>query len=336
MTTFELPDGRRVALIGDPHLGKDFDKHAPPARRGQRSTMQMAQFYDELRADAEVIIMVGDLFDHPRVSDGVVIGAAHAVRFMAEAWPDKTFIMMAGNHDMPRNLTSVGAWTKFTKMLEDRRPNLHIVRRPAVINDVAVFPWEWDRSALEQVEDVRSETPLAAVGHWDLELFDGDGKHMAPTKALHEAFGKIGIYSGHFHTPGVYTVDGIDVVCTGSMQPISHGEDPDKSLYITVTMDELNNMRPCDYYNKHVRVLVKPGEEIPDLNCLGVSHKRLVEESETHQGVISPASFDWTERLAQRISTLSQPVQDFIIERIPDADPQKQRRGGASADLESV
>lgn len=336
MTTFELPDGRKVALIGDPHLGKDFDKHAPEARRGQRTTMQMAQFYDELRAPADIIVMVGDLFDHPRVGDGIVIGAAHAVRFMAEAWPDKTFIMMAGNHDVPRNLTSVGAWTKFTKILEDRQPNLHVVRRPAVIEDIAVFPWEWDRTALEQIEDVKDEKVLAAIGHWDLELFDGDGAHMAPTKELVSLFGDIGIYSGHFHTPGVYLVDGIDVVCTGSMQPISHGEDPNNNFYITVTLDELAEMQPEDYHDKHVRVLVKAGEEVPALNCLGVTHKRLVEETETHQGRISPADFDWNERLALRIAKLAKPVQEFIIERMPDADPQKQRRRSDGAGSESL
>lgn len=331
MITFILPStGKTVGLIGDPHLGKDFDKHAPRSRKGERAMRQMAKFNEELSANVDIVVMVGDLFDHPMVSRGIVVGAAHAVRFQAEAWPDKTFIMMAGNHDVPRNLSSVGAWPIFTKMLEDRYPNLHVVRRPQVIEKIALFPWEWDRTALEQLEDVGGHEADAAVGHWDLELFDGDGDHMAPTKALEEAFGEqIALYSGHFHTPGVYTVDGIDVECTGSMQPISHGEDPGELFYVTRPLEEVLS-NPEAYRDKHVRVIVKPGEEVPDLDCLAVTHLR-VREDEEQQVTLSPENFDWTARLAERILKLPVKVQDFIIERMPDADPKKQRRSGAGA-----
>lgn len=329
--------GQRVGLIGDPHLGKDFDLHAPAHRKGERRMKQMAQFNEELwTEDVDIIVMVGDLFDHPQVSHSTILLAARAVLNAAEMRP-VTFIMMAGNHDMPRNLTTVGAWTTFTKMLEDRIPNLHVLRRPALMHKLALFPWEWDRTSEEQVLDLAGGEADAAIGHWDLELFDGDGSHMAPTATLKDTFGDhLDIYSGHFHTPGLYKVDGIVVTCTGSMQPITHGEDPNEQFYVTLTLDELKATDPAVLHDKHVRVLVKPGEEVPEIDCLAITHKRLAQETEKHEGSFTPDSLDWAQKLSGRIAKLAKPVQDFIIERMPDVDPKKQRRSGSDARSEGA
>jgi hypothetical protein len=324
-------DDMRVHLIGDPHLGKDFDKHAPTHRRGERATKQMAQFIDELHHPSDIIVMVGDLFDHPGVSNSIVVGAARAVLAAAESRPDTIFIMMAGNHDLPRNLTRVGAWTTFTKMLEDRMENLVIARWPMVVARIAVFPWEWDRTAAEQVGDLAGWPADAAIGHWDLEMFDDDGSHMAPVEELRSAFGQdVILRSGHFHKPGVYG----EVICTGSMQPMSHGEDPDEQFYVTRTLEQVLAAGD-DLRDKHVRVLVKPGEEIPEIDCLGVTHLRVREETENHPVTLSPSNFDWTKRLSDRIKNLKPAVRDFIVERMPDVDPDKQRGSSASPDSES-
>src|SRR3546814_16299307 len=61
--------------------------------------------------------------------------------------------------------------------------------------------------------------------HWDLQSFGGDDSHICPTAALKAKFGDgLTIYSGHYHLPGEYEVDGHTVVCTGSMEPYSHAD----------------------------------------------------------------------------------------------------------------
>src|SRR3546814_19137811 len=62
------------------------------------------------------------------------------------------------------------------------------------------------------------------------------------------------IYSGHYHLPGEYEVDGHTVVCTGSMEPYSHAEDPSGDLYVTLTLAELEARD--DLHDKCVRVLL--------------------------------------------------------------------------------
>ena len=84
-----------------------------------------------------------------------------------------------------------------------------------------------------------------------------------------------------------------------------------------------------------MRVVVAPGEEVPKIDCLALTHKRVAAEVEHHEGTFTPDSLDWAQRLSQRVAKLAQPVQEFIIERMPDADPEKQRRSGSNIGGES-
>lgn len=61
----KLSDGRIVNAIGDPHLGRKFEVGVPLARRGQREAAQMRDFREKLMEEADVCIVVGDLFDYP-------------------------------------------------------------------------------------------------------------------------------------------------------------------------------------------------------------------------------------------------------------------------------
>jgi hypothetical protein len=323
VTQFQLADGRLVHLIGDPHLGKNFDLNAPRHRQGERATRQMAHFHEELSTSADIIVMVGDLFDHPGVSHGVIMGAASAVGLMAEAWPDKTFVMMAGNHDISRNLSSVGAWTSFTKILQGRSPNLHILREPAYIDGIVFCPWEWGVPAIDQVRNAEDHVwgqVEAVVGHWDLKSYGGDDSHLVPTAQIARQWPDATLWSGHYHVPGDYN----GVTCTGSMEPYSHGEDPNEVLYVTRSLSQLMG-DPEQYRYKNVRVVLREGEEIPQgLDVLSLTHVR-VREDDISQVTTSLGTFDWTTRLRARIAKLAEPVQSFIIERMPDAAPEKQR-----------
>jgi DNA repair exonuclease SbcCD nuclease subunit len=116
----ELPCGTRVWHIGDPHLGKRFENGVPLHRCGEREARQMRKFKDELATDADVIIMVGDLFDHPQVAMATIIDAVDAIELAAMRRPNVQFFMMAGNHDRSRQLNTAGAWEVFRKIIEGR------------------------------------------------------------------------------------------------------------------------------------------------------------------------------------------------------------------------
>lgn len=316
MTDFTLADGTRVHLIGDPHLGKKFEVGVHVSRRGEREQKQAMHFRRELEADADIIVMVGDLFDHPYVGLSVIDAAATAIYSAALNNPDVTFIMMPGNHDLPRNVAAVGAFHDLWDRLHERLPNLVIPRSPEVIRGLAIFPWQWDRTAEEQVADVAGDTAVAAVGHWDLKSFGGSDNHLAPVAALRAAFGDIPLYSGHFHVPGEYLVMGYPVLCTGSLEPYSHGEDPDNAVY--VTLDRAEALAQADtLVDKCVRVRLAPGEDLPEINCLALTHTR---EAVVDHGVsqrVSLDTFDWDAILRTKLATLDPEVREFIEERLP-------------------
>ena len=313
---FSLSNGKTVALIGDPHLGRKFENGVPLHRRGERERKQLANFQEQLVQEADIVVMVGDLFDHPHVGFKVVLDAYTAIDAAATATGNE-ILLLAGNHDLPRNLEVVGAFEMLEALLEGH-PKVTVVRRPWIKDGLALFPWEWNRTALDQVEKLYDNGRVeAAIGHWDLQSFGGDDSHVCPTAALKAKFGnELAIYSGHYHLPGEYEVDGHTVVCTGSMEPYSHAEDPDGSLYVTLTLDELEGRD--DLHDKCVRVLLAEGEELPsDLDCLALTAKRAAKE-DTEVGEITLGDFNWSSILAEKLAPLTAEVRGFIEERLSE------------------
>src|SRR3546814_19354340 len=113
-------------------------------------------------------------------------------------------------------------------------PKVTTVRRPWIKDGLALFPWEWSRTALDQVEKLYNNGRVeVAIGHWDLQSFGGDDSHICPTAALKAKFGDgLTIYSGHYPLPGEYEVDGHTVVCPGSMDHYSHAQAPSGALSV--------------------------------------------------------------------------------------------------------
>lgn len=306
-------------LIGDPHLGKKFEAGVPPLRRGEREREQMEQFKDELNTDAPMIVMVGDLFENPYVSHAVVKQTIDAVLSAARQRPEVQFVFMAGNHDRPRKLTASGAFDVFQRACNLRVDNLTVLTSPAIIKDVAFFPWEWDHTAESQVPKEKYFNVKAAVGHWDLASYGGDDSHLAPVVALRHAFGDVPLYSGHYHTPGVYPVEGVDVHCTGSMQPYSQGEDPEGLIYVTMDLEELLEADPLSLASRCLRVRLRPGETLPaDIDCRSIIGQRVEAESRPDAGQ-TPAldRFDWSAIISKALEPLDAEVRGFIEERLP-------------------
>lgn len=300
-----------MKLIGDPHLGREF-KHAPLHRRGEREATVRAEFRRQLQAGARdgLCICVGDLFENPNVSRETVKWAIDTVHeFAAEG---STLVFMAGNHDRSRQPGVVSAWDLFVRGVRGL-PWVVIVEVPTVVWDVLCLPWEWGRSALEQLEGFDAQGATVAVCHHDLESFGGNDTHMLPARRLRE-LGVEEIHTGHWHLAGDYVVDGVTVHCTGSMLPYSHSEDPDELTYVTRNLDQIEGL---DLHDKIVRIRAKRGDDIPEIDCLGLTIEWQNEDVDTLI-VDTSQSFDLSLAITAAFDRGEVPtdVRDFINERL--------------------
>jgi hypothetical protein len=90
----------------------------------------------------------------------------------------------------------------------------------------------------------------------------------------------------------------VTVVVVGSMQPYSHGEDPNNNIYVTVPLEIITQRLlkdPTEFHNKCVRVLLKKGEEIPaNLDVLQLSFK-YVDQDEKEENEVQMEIFSFRE-----------------------------------------
>lgn len=305
-------------LIGDPHMGRDF-KGVPLHRKGERERMQIDDLRRNLAQPCRMNVNIGDVFDKPLVDLKVVHAVADAYYEASEAYPDTQFVVLAGNHDLFRQLVDKdgrplkGSFHALARMI-GHLPNVTVLFEPAIINDVAFFPWQWDVSAKDQVNELGASY-RGAYGHWDLADFGGNNEHLVPIKEL-EAHGASEFWSGHFHVAGDYMVDGVPVHCTGSMQPYTHAEDPTGNFYRTLTLAELDDI---DVTNMNIRVILAPGETLPDVDCLSIiSMRQDAPEALEFDDNVGLGDFDLATVLAQKFEELSVPpkVQNVIREKL--------------------
>lgn len=305
-----------IWLIGDPHFGRNFNNGTPLHRRGDRERMQREQFIEELNHPASTIVMVGDLMDKPVVPLNILSQVIQDVKAVALERYDVDFIFMAGNHDKSRQLEQMGAWEIFS-MAVGWIDNVHIIDDYMVINDVAYFAWNWSCTSKQQVERFLDYEPGridAFVGHWDLMDFGGDTSHMCPVDLFQQINPLAPIYSGHYHIEGTHTVDGVNVNCTGSMQPYAHGEG---DMYVTLTVDEA--LARDDLYDKCVRIVLQPGEILPDIDCLQLTSTREAAVDEPIEIEISTVfNMHDTLELAFAENEVPEQVQIYIKEKLSD------------------
>jgi DNA repair exonuclease SbcCD nuclease subunit len=319
----ELPCSSRVWHIGDPHLGKRFENGVPLDRRGEREARQMRKFKDELETDADIIIMVGDLFDHPQVALSVILEAVDAIELAARRRPNVQFFMMAGNHDRSRQLNTIGAWNIFRRIISGSLPNVFVVDTVGQVENIAFVPWEWGKPVAAAIEE-RFPKPNVEIAHvvlhHDLEAFGGNTDYMVPAAELMKKFPNCQkIVTGHWHLEGDYVVDGIDVSCTGSLEPYTHAEDPNGEIYVSLTLEQLEARDPAELRDKCVRVFLREGEELPvGLDCLQLTGKRISElEADPETSVADRlGAFDWQAILDEHLKDVPVYVREFIDERL--------------------
>jgi DNA repair exonuclease SbcCD nuclease subunit len=307
-----------MQLIGDPHLGRVFRAYVPLDRRGDREEMMMKEFEKQINASDDMTVVVGDLFENPYVTLQTLWQTLTIILEAAAARPLRQIIIMAGNHDLDKAIERRGSFHLLAIALE-RVPNVKVLFEPTVIHRTVFFPWQYERTALEQLDGLDLNGVSIAIGHWDLDSFGNDhADHLCPARELQEK-GITKIYSGHWHVAGTYTVDGVPVLCTGSMQPMTHSEDPRGELYVTLTKEEYERADPETFRNRYVRVRLAKGEEIsPPNTCLGF--KTDISDVSVEVERVNLGTFDMEDILKQAFTSfeVKPGVQSFIRKGLND------------------
>lgn len=305
-----------MKLIGDPHIGREFRAHVPLDRVGDREEMMMKQFETELNASDETTVIVGDLFDRPVVAIQTLYRTLDVILNAAARKPDRKIIIIAGNHDLNKAIEVRGSFHVLKVALE-LVPNVIVLTEPTVIGFVAYFPWQYEKTALQQVEELDIGEANVAIGHWDLESFGEHDDHLCPTEALINK-GITDIYSGHWHVAGQYKVGNYWVDCTGSMQPMTHAEDPKEKMYVTVTHEQYQKLDLSLYKDHYIRVRCTKGTDVvPPETCLGFKveyHDGEAREVER----VNLGTFDMSDILKQAFETyeVHKETAQFIREKL--------------------
>lgn len=292
-------------VLGDPHLGRKFETGVPLHRRGEREHMQRQKFIDALmNAKAEVHVTMGDLFDKFIVPPEVVLFAAHSYMAAADKNPNTLYVVLRGNHDVSRNRDKASSWDLFCALVDQHSNVWAVDYAPAEYEGMLFVPY--DPFNYDHLEEHLHAGISVVFGHFD--IVDFGGHNVIPT-ALFAKHGINLVVNGHDHLARMERRDGVDIIVTGSMEPFTHAEDKVGELYITTTLEELPHL---DVTNKNVRVLLKPGETLPDdIDCLSLVAKRVNTEEDISVDTTEFDSLDLDDMLALSLDGLS--VKDSIL-----------------------
>ncbi|WP_181181014.1 metallophosphoesterase [Mesorhizobium sp. B2-4-5] len=306
-----------VGILGDPHLGRAFVRGVSLEKRGLREKMMLEDFQQRVKASGQydVFICLGDLFDKWAVPYGIVFQAAWSYLAAARKNPTTDYFVIAGNHDISRDLEKKGALDLFELIVGDLS-NVHVVRHHKGgffcgigRKRVGFFPFHPTKPAAELV----TEKVDIAFGHWDTIFGDSN---LIPTKKLAEMGCEVA-YTGHVHLPDEFTRDDVKVVQVGSMQPYAHGED-NGEMYVTLALDELEGK---DLRDKCIRVLLAPGERLDvEVDCLQLTVQRVgANEEETEE--VTMGDFDLMALFGQAFEEAGVPteVRGQILTRFEEA-----------------
>lgn len=269
-----------ITDLGDVHLGRKFTNGVPLNRRGDREWLVWQDFEQSLmNCDTEFHIQPGDLFDMFAVPEALVLQVAAAYRQAAHRNEDTTYIIMRGNHDASRDTSKASSFDVLVELLAGV-DNIEVLRDVTILgpsrsfegspNHIGFIPWHPFKSAEELAQELVKQANggrlFRVYGHFETESFGGDDFNLIPTKTLSQITDEV--YTGHIHLPGEFERDGVKVTVVGSMQPYAHGEDASSNWYQTVDYDEVIETLTVDssvFEDMNVRVIVKPGEVVPEI-----------------------------------------------------------------------
>ena len=277
--------GKTFNFIGDPHMGKKFSD-VPLHRRGERERMQLDELRLQLNTPCDFNINVGDLFDTWDVDNAVLMDVYEAYKEAVANNPDTIFITISGNHDISRNGDTIHSFDVLKEMLRTFQPQvkIHTETFAYMTDEVKLLfcPYSAFKTSNEEVSPYITAALAEeymfdlVVGHWDVGTIAGPD-NLVPKDELFKVTDII--VTGHEHTAAEFKFGDKRLYKTGSMQPYSHGEDPNGEFYVTVTLEQLNASLAADvgcYHNKAVRLVLSPEENPPgDIDCLQFAVKRI-------------------------------------------------------------
>jgi len=319
-------DGISVNCIGDPHLGRHFRTGVPFNRIGDREQMVWRQFEDELNIEADVTIIMGDLFDKFVVPPEVVLQAYGYLQAYSAA--GKRIFVLRGNHDASRDSQKASSFELLKALHHHEDDNVTFVDAwdYTVEKGVVLLLCGWSpfMSAADTVKEAAGSQwygkPAYAFGHWDVTQHGQDDHNLIPLKELAD-LGVKRVFTGHIHKPDSFTRNGIEVTVVGSMQPYAHGEEPEGSaLYMTMTPTEADiclDSNGAAFWGTNVRILLADGEEYTrEFDCLSKTFKRVPKvDEETGEPV--QAGYDTFDLKSMITNTLSEfGVSDSLAARI--------------------
>ena len=302
-----------IDIMGDPHLAKTFVHGVPLHRRGERESMVWDAFRANLEAAAaDLHVCMGDLFERPIVPYDAILKAADIYRKVASDKPQTRFVILRGNHDcLVRDLERASAFDLFARLVSDVS-NIIVVSDVVMIAGYLFVGFDPVTPLADRItEDHRGAK--AAFFHAETEGY-GKEFNVIPFEKLAE-LDILKVYNGHEHKPARFTKHGVDVTVVGSLQPYAHGEEIDDTLYVTLTLSELETAGNLS--NKCVRILLEPGETLDqEIDCLQLTIKRQA-DADAKIGEVTLGEFDIDALFKQAFAEakVSDTLTDTILQR---------------------
>lgn len=316
---------KKMLCIGDPHLGRRFITGVPSHRLYEREETQYAQLARLLNPSDPLIsdiVIMGDLFDRFIVSPTTVLRAITLLKEASEANPLIQYHVLPGNHDMSKDHNKKSSYELFYEVFHYDYSIVECNRNVAFSSGMIQFLYpDFEKHPdiyfglyfeaynafrapeykMQVSPHYEQATKKIAFGHWDSVDIIGHG--YIPSKDLLDDCDLV--ISGHEHTykecfyPSSPTTK---VLFTGSMQPYSHAEDPDKDIYITVKSEDLDNYDLSkDFKYKCLRIECLPSFALTEpVECYSLAYKVISPEETT---VESDASEDEIQTYTDRLST---------------------------------
>lgn len=309
-----LVDGtvwQKILCIGDPHLGKRFITGVPSHRLYEREETQYAQMARLLNPSDPLIrhiVIMGDLFDRFIVSPTTVLRAIDLLKKASEANSHIEYHVLPGNHDMSKDQNKKSSYELFYEVFHYDYSIVECNRNvafnssmmqllyPDVANEKEFFGLYFEAYNafrapdyhLETSEHYSQATKKISFGHWDSVDILSNG--YVPSKTLLDDSDLV--VSGHEHTfkesfyPSSPTTK---VLFTGSMQPYSHAEDPDKDTYVTVKSEDLENYDlKSDFKYKCLRIECEPSFALTEpVECYSLAYKVITPEERIVESEVS-------------------------------------------------
>lgn len=286
----DLTDGNgevfhKISCIGDPHLGRVFKTGVPSDRLGEREESLFADFTKLMNPTdplIKTVVIMGDLFDRFIVSPTTLLQAFDIITNAVYSNPSVSYVLLPGNHDLSKDATKKSSYEVLSHLPNPDPERFHVIlNRPhvemidrkfaLVFDNYAPFAEERTPFSFYKHRILADTKHIIAFGHYDsLDILESgytpDSELLASASL---------IVSGHEHTYREYFYPNskTPILYTGSMQPYTHAEDPDKNIYITVDENDLHKYPEGFFKNKCLRIYCEASFVLPTpIDCLALSY----------------------------------------------------------------